>query len=262
MTEKGLCLNVQGLSSVKVSRVALSAADRDRPPRTNRLLAALPSPVLDVLRPDLEPVPLPPGLVLVEVGQPIKHAYFPLRGVVSVLVPLKDHPAPEVATIGFEGMVGLPALLGDGTASIRALVQVEGEAVRIEAGALRRALDAEPVLRVLLLRYAMVLMNLLARNNACHRAHSIDERCARWLLTAHDQVHQDSFMLTQEFFALMLGVSRPTVSIAASELQRAGLISYVRGRITILNRPALEAASCDCYGAAREQVERALGAAA
>lgn len=243
----------------ETERVTIPFADRNRLPWTNCLLAALPPAALDVLRPNLELVPLPSGFVLEEVGQAVTHAYFPHRGIVSVMAPLKDHPAPEVATIGLEGMVGLPAVLGVEEASIRAFVQVAGEAARIEAGALRRALDAEPALRSLLLRYAMSLMNLLARNSACYRAHSIEERCARWLLTAHDQMHWDSFTLTQEFFGLMLGVSRPTVSITASVLQRAGFISYARGRITVLDRPGLEAASCECYGMAKEQFDRALG---
>lgn len=234
------------------------ATDRDWPPRTNRLLEALPPAVLDVLRPDLEIVPLRSKLVVEEFGQTVRHVYFPHRGIVSVMVPLKDHPAAEVATIGLEGVVGLPVLLGADTAWIQAFVQVEGEAARIEAGALRRALDAEPALRCLLLHYAMALLNLVARNSACHRAHSVEKQCARWLLTAHDQMHWDSFMLTQEFLGLMLGVSRPTVSVTAAALQRKGLISYVRGRITVLDRPGLEAASCDCYGAMKQQLERVL----
>lgn len=233
--------------------------DAGRQIRTNRLLAALPSSALAILQRDLEKVLLPIGLVLEEVGVPIWHIYFLRRGVVSIVLPFDDGSAVEVANVGPEGMVGMSVLLGAETASVRAVVQVPAVAVRIEVDAFRQAVDQEPVLQRILLRYVLAIVGLLALNSACHRTHSIEQRCARWLLSMHDQVHQDSYPLTQNFLGLMLGVGRPSVSIAASKLQRAGLISYVRGQITILDRLGLEAASCDCYRTAQRPFERVVG---
>ncbi len=227
--------------------------------RTNRLLAALPPGVMDALRPDLEMVLLPIGLVLEEVGLQIRYIYFPHRGVVSMVMPLENGSAVEVANVGPEGMVGMSVLLGANTGPVRALVQVPGAATRIGVEAFRRALDAEPALRHLLLRYVLVIVGLLARNVACQNAHRLEERCARWLLTMHDQVHQNSYPITQEFLGLMLGVSRSSVSAAASKLQRAGLIRYVRGQITILDRSGLEAAACECYRVTKQRFEDLAG---
>ena len=221
--------------------------------RTNHLLASLPADVLDRLRPDLEEVALPFGATLEELGRPVRHVYFPHHGVVSMVMDLADGSVLEAATVGMEGMVGLPILLEAELAPMRGLIQVPGVAARIEADAFRLALGREPALRRLLLRYVLALIGLLARNTACHRVHPVIKRCARWLLATHDQMRQDSFPLTQEFLGLMLGVGRPSVSIAASALQRAGLISYVRGQVTVLDRRGLEAAACECYQAARLQ---------
>ncbi len=228
-------------------------------PRTNRLLAALPPDVMNALRPDLEMVLLPIGLALEEVGLQVTYIYFPHRGVVSMVMPLKDRSAVGVANVGSEGMVGVSVVLGADTAPLRAIVQVPGAAARIGVEAFRRALDSEPALRRLLLLYVLTIVSLLARNSACHRIHRLEERCARWLLSMHDQMHQNSYPLTQEFLGLMLGVSRPSVSAAASKLQRAGLIRYVRGWVAILDRRGLEAASCECYGATKQQFEDLMG---
>lgn len=228
-------------------------------PRTNRVLAALPQEELEILRPDLEPVPLRLKQSLYAANRPIECVYFVHRGVVSMVTQMKDGAAVEIATIGPEGAAGLPLFLRATTMASEAFVQVPGEAAQIEAGAFRRALERCPQLHRLLLRYALALVGLIAQSSACNRVHAVEERCARWLLMTHDRVHEASFPLTQEFLAQMLGVRRPTVSIAAGMLQRAGLIHYVRGVITVLDRPGLEAASCECYRVVRDEFERLLG---
>jgi CRP-like cAMP-binding protein len=155
-------------------------------------------------------------------------------------------------------MIGIPLVLGSDTWDNRAFVQVPGEALRMKASVFKRLLKRSPKLNALLLRYTLALLNQIAQSAACNRAHSVDERCARWLLMTHDRVKKDSFPLTQEFLAQMLGVHRPTVSIAARMLQKAGLIQYVRGTITITDRKALEVASCDCYRSINKEYERLL----
>jgi CRP-like cAMP-binding protein len=225
----------------------------------NRLLAALPAEEMEVLRPDLEQVSLPFRQVLFETNKPIEWVYFLHRGVASVVQEMEDGTTIEVAVIGPEGVVGLAAFLGGSVILAKAFIQVPSEASRIEAGALQQALDRAPRLRELLGRYTLALLNQLARNGACNQVHAVEPRMARWLLLTHDRVHADTFPLTQEFMAQMLGVSRSTVSITAGRLQKAGLVSYVRGTITITDRLGLEAASCECYRVIRDQFDRLVG---
>lgn len=232
---------------------------RSLTPHRNHLLSALLPEELEVLRPDLEEVPMAVRKSVYEANRPIEHVYFPHRGVISLVTDMEDGSAIEVATVGPEGMVGLPIFLGAEAMASRAFVQVPGEAARMKAEAFRQAVDRVYTLRLLLSRYTLALVNLLAQNNACNRVHSVEERCARWLLMTHDRVHEDIFPLTHEFMAQMLGVRRPTVSIAAKILSRAGLISYVRGNINILDRPGLEAVSCECYRVISDQFERLVG---
>ena len=186
----------------------------------NRLLAALPSDELAALQPDLEQVPLPFRQSLYEPERPIEHVYFPHRGVVSLVTEFENGSAIEGATVGPEGMVGVPIFLEDEMMASRAIVQVPGEAARMQTEAFRRAIVHSPRLHRLLSRYTLALLNFLAQNNACNRTHSVEERLARWLLLTHDRVHEANFSLTQEFMAQMLGVSRPTVSLTASVFQR------------------------------------------
>jgi len=225
----------------------------------NRLLAALPAEEMEVLRPDLEQVALPFKQTLFETDKPIEWVYFLHRGVASIVQEMGDGTVVEVAVIGPEGLVGLAATFGGGFISAKAFIQVPSEASRIEAGAFRRAFDRCPRLRELVGRYTLALISQLARNSACNRVHEVEQRLARWLLLTHDRAHANTFPLTQEFMAQMLGVARPSVSIAAGVLQRAGLISYARGRITITDRPGLEAASCECYRVIRGQFDRLVG---
>ena len=227
--------------------------------RTNRLLAALPPEEMDPLRPLLETVPLAHRQSLYETGKPIEHVYFIHRGVASMVAPMMQGVPVEIATIGPEGMVGIPVFLGAEQMPSQAFMQIPGEGARLESDAFREVIGRSPALHRLLLRYTLALMNLIAQSTACNRVHPIEERCARWLLMTHDRVHEAVFPLTQEFLGEMLGVRRPTVSLAAGMLAKAGLISYVRGHITILDRPGLEAASCECYRIIAGEFQRLVG---
>lgn len=226
---------------------------------SNRLLAALPPEELDRLRPALETVRLGLKEAFYEEGRPAGHIWFPHSGVASMLNRVPEGRAVEFATVGNEGMVGVQLLLGAESMPSMAFAQIPGAASRMEAGAFRAALDANPAFRALLLRYAMALLNQIAQSAACNRAHPIEERCARWLLMTHDRVNGDrSFTLTQEFLAQMLGVRRASVSVAEAMLQKAGLIRYTPSTMTILDREGLEAASCPCYGVIRAEFDRLL----
>jgi CRP-like cAMP-binding protein len=226
----------------------------------NRLLATLAPADLEVLGDALQTVELTFKDSLQDPDQTPPHVYFPLSGVVSVVNEPDPGTIVEVATIGREGMVGLPVVLGADTMPNRAFVQVPGEAVRIETEAFIHFLDGHAAFRALLMRYTAALLNQVAQNASCNRMHEVQERCARWLLQTHDRADGDSFPLTQEFLAQMLGVHRPTVSIAAGILQKAGLISYIRGVITVVDRRGLEEATCDCYRFIAREYDRLLGA--
>ena len=229
-------------------------------PRTNRLLAALPPQEMKAVRAFLEPVPLPFKFVLFEANQTHTHVYFVHRGVASLVREMADGTVIEIATIGPEGAVGLPLLLGGESMAANCFMQVPGEGARVEAEDFRELMGRCPALRGLMLRYALAFVNQIAQNAACNRAHSIEERAARWLLLTHDRVHEASFPLTQEFLGQMLGVRRPTVSLAAGMLAKAGLIHYVRGQVTVLDRAGLEGVACECYRVIRDGYERLVGA--
>ena len=194
-----------------------------------------------------------------EVNRPLQHVYFPQSGVISLVTVLENGRDVEIATVGNEGMVGLPAFFGARSVPGRAFSQIPGESLRVEAEAFRRQLSTDGALHDLLHRYAQALFNQISWSVVCLRQHSNEQRCARWLLTTHDRVAGDRFPLTQEFLAAMLGVRRGTVSVVASRLQRAGLIRYSRGVITIVNRSALERKSCECYRVVRDEYRRLIG---
>lgn len=225
---------------------------------SNKLLARLPRAELEAVAPDLDPVPLPLKTVLHEALQPIEYVYFVERGVASMVNEPETGDIVEFATIGPEGMVGFPVLLGTASVPSRAVVQIPGRALRMKVPDLERALRSAPTLHKFLLRYLMALLNQIAQNTSCNRLHEVQERCARWLLQTHDRVDSDEFPLTQEFLSQMLGVHRPSVSVAAATLQRAGLIDYSRGNIRIADRRGLEAASCTCYRVIKREYTRLL----
>ena len=196
--------------------------------------------------------------VLSEVDEKIEYAYFVTGGVVSMVNEPDNGDIVEIATIGNEGMAGFPILLGTPSMPSRVLVQVVGSGLRIRGSDLLECLRVTPVLHRLLMRYVMAVMNQIAQSTSCNRLHEVQERCARWLLHTHDRVDGNSFALTQEFLGQMLGVHRPTVTIAARMLQQAGLIRYTRGNIEIIDRSGLEMASCNCYRLIVDQYKRLL----
>jgi len=225
----------------------------------NELLNALPAGVYARLLPYLESAEVPSKHVLWKPDAPIRSVYFPRSCVLSHLVPLASEAPVEAATVGREGFAGVPVLLGADSTSTEALVQVAGELVRLPVAALREVQAHDGALTALLLRYAQALYEQTAQSVACNRRHAMEERCARWLLMTYDRVGAESFALTQEFLAAMLGVRRASVTVAAGMLQQAGLITYRRGRITILDGERLEQAACECYSVVRAQHERLLG---
>ena len=225
----------------------------------NRLLAALPPGDFAALAPALRPVELDFKQTLHRPDRPIEAAYFPEGGMVSMLAPLEEGQTMEVGLIGREGLVGLPLVMGAESASTEALVQMSGTALRVPAPELRDAFEASAALRAVVLSYAQAHHAQVAQTAACNGQHAVVERFARWMLMAHDRAGADEFPMTQEFVAMMLGVRRAGISVAAGILQKAGVIDYGYGRITVLDRAGLEAAACECYGTVRRQYERLLG---
>jgi CRP-like cAMP-binding protein len=228
---------------------------------SNRLLRALPPDVTEKLEPHLEVLDMEPRHSVFVPGQPAKYIYFPLSGVISIHTKMRDSVAVEIATVGNEGMVGLEIFLGGEHTPAAAFCQVRGRAARIAVDAFRQLTRESAPFTALLLRYTQAVLTQVSQSAACNRVHSIDERCARWLLMTHDRVPGDHFVLTQEFLAEMLGTRRPSVSIAASILQRAGFIRYSRGRVEVVDRAGLEGASCECYAVIASEYDRLVGAA-
>jgi len=218
----------------------------------NRLIEGLPRRDQDRILERCAPVDLKFGDVLCAPGQPYLHVYFPLTGFISLVAPVDDHPPLEMRLIGNEGLLGATLLLGVNAAPWRGVVQGSGAALRMTAPQFRGELRHSPALRRLVKRYLYVLMAQLSQTAACNRFHETAPRLARWLLMTHDRAHADHFHLTHTFLADMLGVQRSAVTIAAGALQRKDLIRYSRGKINVLHREGLEAASCECYQAANE----------
>jgi CRP-like cAMP-binding protein len=221
----------------------------------NQLLVALPADERERLLPNLEYVPLAVGDVLYNPNDPIRHVYFPNNGVVSILNTLEERMSIEVGMVGKEGMVGIPVFLGVDTAINQAVVQVPGNAVRMVTETFKDIAKRDGPFHDLLHLYIHALLTQMSLSIACNRFHNVEKRFARWLLVIHDRVDSDEFMLTQEYISRMLGAHRPHVSTAAGTLQKAGLIRYRRGQITILNRDGLEKSCCDCYRNGRENFD-------
>lgn len=226
----------------------------------NRLLAALPRQEYERLSPHLEVVHLTPGRILYNVGDAVRHAYFPKGGMLSLLSTTETGRTIEVGMIGNEGMAGIPIILFSSVAPYQVMVQLACNALRIRGDALRTEFNRGGRLQELLLRFTHALLTQVAQSAACNRFHTIEERLCRWLLVSRDRVQTDTLHLTQEFLSHMLGVPRTSVTTVASELQERGLISYRRGKIVILNRLGLEAASCECYRRVREGIKYLLAA--
>jgi len=225
-------------------------------PLQSRILRALPAEERDQLLPALQPVALPTQTVLFDPREVVRAVHFPLDGVISLVTPVADGDIVEVATIGNEGMVGVPLVAG-GSLAVRAISQVGGHALRMDATAFMGALDRLPAFRTLVRRYIQALFGQISQAAACNRLHSNEERLSRWLLMSHDRVGTDTFPITHEVLGQMLGSRRATVTLSAGLLQSAGLIHYQRGRMTIVDRRGLEGVSCECYAiikAALDQV--------
>jgi CRP-like cAMP-binding protein len=225
----------------------------------NRLLELLDPADLDRLRSRFEPVEFEYRQSLYEANQDISFVYFPIEGVASLVSAMEDGSAAEIGTVGNEGMVGLPVVLGDRLTPISAYIQVPGSGLRLPADFLRDELEISGAMRTVLLRYAHAFFNQVAQSAACAHFHSIEKRCCRWLLMTHDRVQSDRFLLTQEFLAMMLGVRRASVTGVAAALKRAKLIEYSRGRVTMLDRAGLERRACECYQVSKKEFDRLLG---
>jgi CRP-like cAMP-binding protein len=225
--------------------------------KSNRLLAALSR--LDRLIPDLDRRPLIMRQLLQPRNAVLTEVVFPLTGVASMVSMGDAGDSVEVATIGCEGLVGLPLFLGGENAAVEVFVQVPGEGLYMSAAAFRRHLTAEESLSRILLRYTQAMLTQVAQCSACNTHHAVDARCARWLLQTHDRVSGDTFPLTHDFLGLMLGVRRATVTEIAGALQKRKLIKYGRGVMVVLDRKGLEAAACDCYRLIAAEFDRLLG---
>jgi CRP-like cAMP-binding protein len=227
-----------------------------RPPpagNPNLLLAALPSADYARILPSLTVVPLKLKDILHKPGEPIREVYFPGGGFCSMLTVLEDGGMVEIATIGREGMVGVSAVLDGTPVTSAAMVQGETDTCyRMKVDAFRREIERRGAFHELMAHYTQALFGFVAQSTACNAVHSVEQRLARWLLMARDRMGRDDFPLTQEFASMMLGASRPTVTLIAGTLQKAGLITYHRGHITIVDGQKLEAASCECYRAATD----------
>ena len=230
------------------------------PPTSNRILNALPPEVYDRLSPHLEPADLPAGEVLYRPEEPITHVYFPDRGTVSVVCVLEDGKTVEAGMVGNEGMFGISVFLGGVTSPLEAIVQLPGDALRMSADVLKEEFRKGEHLQDILLRYTQAFIVQIAQTTACNRAHPIDGRLARWLLMCQDRSHSDELELTHEFMGMMLGTRRAGISEAASKLQDGGVIRYRRGHVKVLDRPGLEALSCECYPVVKKEFDRLLGA--
>ena len=227
-------------------------------PRHNHLLAALPEAEYARLLPNLEPVSMPLGEVLCEPGNQMRHVYFPTTCIVSLLYVMEDGASAEIAVVGNEGIVGVSLFMGGETTTSRAVVQSAGHAYRLKGQLLKDTfLHAGPMQR-LLLRYTQALLTQMAQTAVCNRHHSVDQQLCRWLLLSLDRLDSNELNMTQELIANMLGVRREGVTEAAGKLQHAGLIHYSRGKITVVDRPGLEARVCECYAVVKKEFDRLL----
>jgi len=220
-------------------------------PVTNVILLTTSDSDYISLRPHLEYLSLPNHLILHEAGK-LNFAYFPNRGLISLVVVMKDGKTAEAGIVGNEGFTGIPAAVGLSRSTLQAVVQITGDGFRVEVGALQNTLKSAPHLRLMLNRYAVVQGMQVAQTAACNRLHNVGHRLARWLLMTQDRVDSEALPITHDFLATMLGTDRPTVSSAAAVLQRKEIIEYTRGAVKIVNRKKLEDSACECYGVIRQ----------
>lgn len=227
-------------------------------PRQNHILAALPEEIYERLLPHLEHVSMPLGDVLYESGIQMRHIYFPINSIVSLLYVMENGASAEIAIVGNEGFVGISLFMGGESALNRAVVQSSGEAYRLPGRILKNEFERGGPLQHLFLRYTQALLTQMAQTAACNRHHTLDQQFCRWLLLSIDRLPSNELVMTQELIANMLGVRREGVTEAAGHVQKAGLISYQRGHITVLDRPGLEARACECYAVVKKEFDRLL----
>ena len=227
-------------------------------PRQNQLLAALPEADYERLLAHLEFVKFPLGLVVFESGGKLRHLYFPATGIVSLLYAMENGASTEIAVIGNEGVVGIALFMGGESTPSRAVVQSAGYGYRLKATVLRLEFARGGPLQHLLLRYTQALIAQMTQTAVCNRHHAVDQQLCRWLLLSLDRLPSNELAMTQELIANMLGVRREGVTEAAGKLQKAGLIHYTRGHITVLDRPRLEARVCECYRVVKKEMDRLL----
>ncbi|MDA3900239.1 MAG: Crp/Fnr family transcriptional regulator [Spirochaetes bacterium] len=236
----------------------VSTALDQNDPRQNHLLAVLPQDVCSDIFPHLELVTLNLGDVLYESGDQLNFVYFPATAIVSQLSVMENGSSAEIAVVGFEGVVGIALFMGGVTMPSRAVVQSAGTAFRLNGAILKQEFNRSGSFQHLLLRYTMAFLAQMAQTAICNRHHTIDQQLCRWLLLSLDRLRTNELCMTQELIANMLGVRREGVTEAAGKLQSAGLIDYKRGRITVLDRPGLEARVCECYEVVRAEFVRLL----
>jgi CRP-like cAMP-binding protein len=227
-------------------------------PQQNHLLAVLPKLEFERLVPHLELVPLPLGEALYESGDQLDHVYFPTTSIVSLLYVMENGASAEIAVIGNEGIVGIALFMGGETMPNRAVVQNAGHAYRLKGQLLKQEFKRAGAFQHLLLRYTLAMLTQMAQTAVCNRHHSVDQQLCRWLLLSLDRLPANELSMTQELIATMLGVQRNGVTEAAGKLQSDGLIHYQTGRITVLDRPGLEARVCECYNVVKEEFHRLL----
>jgi CRP-like cAMP-binding protein len=227
-------------------------------PSQNHLIAALPPAEFESLAAHLELVQLPLGKMLYEPGTQLQHAYFPTTAIVSLHYVTESGASAETAGVGNEGLVGISLFMGGDTTSSSAVVQTAGQAYRLERRKLKQEFDRGGFLQRLLLRYTQALMTQMSQTAACNRHHSVEQQLCRWLLLTQDRMATRELVITQELIAGMLGVRREGVTEAAGNLQRAGVISYRRGHISVLDRTGLESRSCECYAVVKKELNRLL----
>jgi CRP-like cAMP-binding protein len=226
----------------------------------NKLLDHLPADVVERLMPDLERVELELHTVVHHPGEDIKHLYFPLNCLISITITMSEGRTVEAGAAGCREVIGINAFMGGReTTQTEYITQIAGTALKIAAAPLKIEFDRNTELRSKLLKYTQAMIAQISQNVGCNRIHTVDERCSRWLLEVRDRVGTSDFALTQEFIAEMLGASRVTVNHAMGRLKTEGIIDYNRGNVTILDQPALESRSCECYFVLRDEYDRLLG---
>jgi len=227
-------------------------------PRQNHLLAALPVAEWERWLPALEPIDMPLGEVLYESGVAMTHVYFPTTSIVSLLYVMEDGASAEIAVVGNEGIVGVSLFMGGETTPSRSVVQSAGQGFRMRGQLLKEEFNRSGPVLHLLLRYTQALITQMAQTAVCNRHHSLDQQLCRWLLLSLDRLQGPELVMTQELIANMLGVRREGVTEAALSLQRAGLINYKRGHITVVDRAGLEQRTCECYAVVKKEYDRLL----